>query len=56
VRYLVAEPWFALSRADQAEALEVAAAATGRPPHLLEKTFGLFGLKNDNRMNACHSG
>ena len=33
----MAEPWFALSRADQAEALEVAAAATGRPPHLLEK-------------------
>jgi hypothetical protein len=33
----VAESWFALSRADQAEALEVAAAATGRPPHLLEK-------------------
>lgn len=33
----MAEPWFALSRADQAEALEVAAGATGRPPHLLEK-------------------
>jgi hypothetical protein len=33
----VAEPWFSLSRADRAEALEVAAAATGRPPHLLEK-------------------
>jgi hypothetical protein len=37
VRFQVAESWFALSRADQAEALEVAAAATGRPPHLLEK-------------------
>jgi len=37
VRLLVAESWFALSRADQAEALEVAALATGRPPHLLEK-------------------
>ncbi len=33
----MAEPWFSLSRADRAEALEVAAAATGRPPHLLEK-------------------
>ena len=33
----MAESWFLLSRADQAEALEVAAAQTGRPPHLLEK-------------------
>ncbi len=33
----MAESWFSLSRADQAEALEVAAAQTGRPPHLLEK-------------------
>jgi hypothetical protein len=33
----VSESWFALSREDQAEALEVAAASTGRPPHLLEK-------------------
>ena len=31
------ESWFALSRTDQVEALEVAAASTGRPPHLLEK-------------------
>ena len=31
------ESWFALSRADQAEALEVAAGRTGRPAHLLEK-------------------
>ena len=31
------ESWFALSREDQAEALEVAAASTGRAPHLLEK-------------------
>ena len=31
------ESWFSLSRKDQAEALEVAAASTGRPPHLLEK-------------------
>jgi len=31
------DSWFGLSRADQAEALEVAAAQTGRPPHLLEK-------------------
>lgn len=33
----MAEPWFGLSRQDQAEALEVAAARTGRPAHLLEK-------------------
>lgn len=33
----MSESWFALSRQDQAEALEVAAASTGRPPHLLEK-------------------
>jgi hypothetical protein len=31
------EPWFALSREDQAEALEFASARTGRPAHLLEK-------------------
>jgi hypothetical protein len=33
----LADSWFTLSREDQAEALEVAAAQTGRPPHLLEK-------------------
>jgi hypothetical protein len=33
----MAELWFSLSRSDQAEALEVAAARTGRPAHLLEK-------------------
>jgi hypothetical protein len=33
----MAEPWLRLSRQDQAEALEVAAARTGRPAHLLEK-------------------
>jgi hypothetical protein len=33
----LSESWFALSRADQAEALEVAAGRTGRPAHLLEK-------------------
>lgn len=33
----MAEPWFSLSREDQAEALEVAAGRTGRPAHLLEK-------------------
>ena len=33
----MAEPWLGLSRQDQAEALEVAAARTGRPAHLLEK-------------------
>ena len=33
----MAESWFTLSRKDQAEALEVAAGMTGRPPHLLEK-------------------
>jgi|AntAceMinimDraft_12_1070368.scaffolds.fasta_scaffold14198_6 predicted nucleotidyltransferase component of viral defense system len=33
----MAELWFSLSRGDQAEALEVAAARTGRPAHLLEK-------------------
>jgi hypothetical protein len=31
------ESWFSLSRNDQAEALEYAAARTGRPAHLLEK-------------------
>lgn len=33
----MAESWFALSRQDQAEALEVAAGRCGRPAHLLEK-------------------
>ena len=33
----MAESWFSLSRKDQAEALEVASASTGRAPHLLEK-------------------
>lgn len=33
----MAEPWFSLSPADQAEALEVAAGQSGRPAHLLEK-------------------
>lgn len=33
----MADSWFNLGRQDQAEALEVAAAQTGRPPHLLEK-------------------
>ena len=33
----MAESWLRLSRQDQAEALEVAAARTGRPAHLLEK-------------------
>jgi hypothetical protein len=33
----VAESWFELSREDQSEALEVAAARSGRPAHLLEK-------------------
>jgi Nucleotidyl transferase AbiEii toxin, Type IV TA system len=33
----LADSWITLSREDQAEALEVAAAQTGRPPHLLEK-------------------
>ncbi len=33
----MSEPWFSLSRDDQAEALEYAAARTGRPAHLLEK-------------------
>jgi predicted nucleotidyltransferase component of viral defense system len=33
----LADSWFTLSREDQVEALEVAAAQTGRPPHLLEK-------------------
>lgn len=33
----MADSWFTLNREDQAEALEVAAAQTGRPPHLLEK-------------------
>jgi hypothetical protein len=37
VRWLLSESWFALSGADQAEALEVAASRTGRPAHLLEK-------------------
>ena len=33
----MSESWFALSRKDQSEALEVAAAKTGRPAHLFEK-------------------
>lgn len=33
----MAESWFALSRQDQTEALEVAAGRCGRPAHLLEK-------------------
>lgn len=33
----MAESWFTLSREDQVEALEFAAARTGRPAHLLEK-------------------
>ena len=33
----MAESWFSLSREDQAEALEFAAARSGRPAHLLEK-------------------
>jgi len=33
----LSESWFSLSRADQAEALDVAAGRTGRPAHLLEK-------------------
>ena len=33
----MAESWFSLSREDQAEALEFAAARTSRPAHLLEK-------------------
>jgi hypothetical protein len=33
----MAESWFSLSRNDQVEALEYAAALTGRPAHLLEK-------------------
>ena len=37
MRRLLADLWFTLSRQDQAEALEVAAGQTGRPPHLLEK-------------------
>jgi len=37
VRWILFESWFALSRADQAEALEVASGRTGRLAHLLEK-------------------
>lgn len=37
MRLALSESWFALSRADQNEALEVAAGQTGRPAHLLEK-------------------
>ena len=33
----MAESWFSLSREDQVEALEFAAARSGRPAHLLEK-------------------
>lgn len=33
----MSDSWFALSREDQVEALEVAAGHTGRPAHLLEK-------------------
>jgi len=37
----MAESWFALGPQDQAEALEFAAARTGRPAHLLEKDIWL---------------
>lgn len=37
----MAESWFALRHEDQAEALEVAAGLSGRPPHLLEKDLWL---------------
>lgn len=37
----MAEAWFQLSRQDQSEALEVAAARLGRPAHLLEKDIWL---------------
>ncbi len=37
----MAESWFQLSHRDQAEALEVAAARSGRPAHLLEKDIWL---------------
>ena len=37
MRLALSEPWFALSRADQTEALEVAASQAGRPARLLEK-------------------
>jgi predicted nucleotidyltransferase component of viral defense system len=33
----MADSWFSLSRVDQAEAFEYAAARSGRPAHLLEK-------------------
>lgn len=33
----MAESWFVLSRDDRVEALEYAAAQSGRPAHLLEK-------------------
>ncbi len=33
----MADSWFSLSREDQVEALEFAAARSGRPAHLLEK-------------------
>jgi hypothetical protein len=33
----MAESWFALNQADQVEAVEYAAAQSGRPAHLLEK-------------------
>lgn len=33
----MADPWFSISRSDQAEALELAASRIGRPAHLLEK-------------------
>jgi hypothetical protein len=37
----MAESWFSLSRDDQVEALEFAAARTGRPAHLLEKDISV---------------
>jgi hypothetical protein len=33
----MAESWFALNQADRVEAVEYAAAQSGRPAHLLEK-------------------
>ena len=47
----MAESWFSLSRADQAEALEVAAAQTARPPHLLEKDIWVEYVR---RFRKCY--
>jgi len=45
----VADSWFALSQADRVEALEYAAAQSGRPAHLLEKDIWVVWMRANSR-------